>query len=64
MRGRQRGIKSSKGGGLAGTQNGGSPLTPVQSVISLGGQGGAAGLLTEGAPAPPATPLRVCVPIY
>ena len=26
-------------GGLAGTQNG-SPLTPVQSVISFGGQGG------------------------
>ena len=43
------------GGGLTGTQTGGSPLTPVESVIYLGlkGMGGGMGLWLRGLKPPP-----------
>ena len=40
MRGRQGGLRGERGGGLTGTQNGGSPQNSVQSVISFGGKKG------------------------
>ena len=56
--GAARGLRGEQGG-LTGTQNGGSPWTSVQSVISFGGQeGGRVSARGQSPPAlPPATPL-------